>query len=223
MWDHHPGWELLIVMRGRHLVEFEQGRWQGGIGDALLIPPMTEHRSVGPPDRSLAMMVVQWTGWAPHRSWCGCVDRGGRLLLLSRWLLATQPERQAYRDHLFGALCEELVLLLEDGREPADPIEGIRQVLEQIPEAALDAGQLAAKVHLSIRQMNRRYQARYGCTPMQDLQRLRLEKACALLRGSQLSIQDIAETVGYASAAHLSRAIKQAMGQGPRALRKGWR
>jgi AraC-like DNA-binding protein len=78
---------------------------------------------------------------------------------------------------------------------------------------------LAAHVGWTPSRLARRFKAAYGLTPAAFQRRLRLEKALRLLQGTSLTLQQIAEEVGYAGAFHLSAALKQAYGSPPQALR----
>lgn len=56
-------------------------------------------------------------------------------------------------------------------------------------------------------------------TPMEVLNRLRLNHALFLLRHTHLPIAKIAEAAGYCSASHLNRRLKEATGSNPRSIR----
>lgn len=72
--------------------------------------------------------------------------------------------------------------------------------------------QLAKIAHLSERQFNRRFKALYEVTPSQFLFRLRMERACALLEESTLSISDIAMSCGFSDINYFSSSFKTLYG-----------
>lgn len=75
--------------------------------------------------------------------------------------------------------------------------------------------ELAGLCGLSRYQLLRRFEKTTGMTPKAWLIRLRLEHACSLLRGSNLSIADIAAQVGFYDQSHFNRAFRSAYGVAP--------
>ncbi len=65
-----------------------------------------------------------------------------------------------------------------------------------------------------------RFQAAYGETPLDFVQRVRLRHAATLLRTTALPIKVIAAAVGFASRSHFSRAVHAAYGIEPRGYRR---
>ena len=59
-----------------------------------------------------------------------------------------------------------------------------------------------------------------GVSPQQFLIGYRIEKACELLKLSNLSVGDVGRAVGYPNQLHFSRAFKNACGASPRAWRQ---
>ncbi|KID57239.1 AraC family transcriptional regulator [Pseudoalteromonas luteoviolacea] len=79
---------------------------------------------------------------------------------------------------------------------------------------------VAQQFDMSYRSFNRRFKVATGKTAIAYLQEVRLQQACELLASSNLSIQEIALTVGFNSQSQLSRAFKDHMNQTPSAYRK---
>jgi iron complex transport system substrate-binding protein len=75
--------------------------------------------------------------------------------------------------------------------------------------------QLARMIGVSDDWLILRFKERTGLTPYQYLQRLRLDKAAAMLTSTDLSLSVIAEAVGYASGSHLSNLLKRKTGRRP--------
>ena len=59
-----------------------------------------------------------------------------------------------------------------------------------------------------------------GVSPQQYLMNYRLEQSCRLLRTTGLSVQDIAQRVGYEEPLNYSRAFKRAKGISPTEYRQ---
>ena len=80
--------------------------------------------------------------------------------------------------------------------------------------------ELASALHLTTRTMARRFDAALGLTPLQFVQRLRIEQALHLLRATTHSFEKIAAQVGYADANALRRLLMREAGATPSELRR---
>ncbi|KUP25166.1 helix-turn-helix domain-containing protein [Paenibacillus sp. DMB5] len=78
---------------------------------------------------------------------------------------------------------------------------------------------IAAQSRISVRHLNRIFRAYYQTTPIAYIQRLRLELACTLLRGSRHSITEISYMCGFNDSNYLTRQFKKAYGMSPKAYR----
>ena len=74
---------------------------------------------------------------------------------------------------------------------------------------------LADDMGLSRRQLERRVEAVTGQSPAALVRRFRLERASQLLRARAGTVSEISYAVGFRSAAHFSRAFRQAFGESP--------
>jgi len=79
--------------------------------------------------------------------------------------------------------------------------------------------EIAKQFGMSQRSFTRRFKAATGVRATQYWQQLRIETAKELLSSSNLSIQEIADQVGYQDQGHLSRLFKQDLGLTPKAYR----
>lgn len=84
----------------------------------------------------------------------------------------------------------------------------------------LTIAMLADKLHLSVRQVNRLLRQEYHTTFKQKLLDNRVEKAKYLLRSSDMSVQRIAEEVGYTTADNFTRIFNKKTGLTPSEFRK---
>ena len=102
--------------------------------------------------------------------------------------------------------------------ERARSDERVRRVLltmEQHLGAPLAVSELARRVGLSPRQLERRFQAVLGVSPAGAYRELRLRYAAWLLDNTALSVTDVAVESGFADGAHFSRQFRQAYGRPP--------
>jgi transcriptional regulator GlxA family with amidase domain len=93
----------------------------------------------------------------------------------------------------------------------------VRSRLEQAH--TLDS--LARWCSLSPRTLARRTGKAVGLSPMQLVQRVRLERALHLLRTTHMPLEEVAAAVGLADPATLHRLVKRHTGRSPGALRTG--
>lgn len=105
---------------------------------------------------------------------------------------------------------------LADLRRLMPVLEILRTRLSEpifIPELAKAAG-------LSVAQFRRVFQRAIGCAPVEQLRRLRMERACELLRQTEQTVETIAGEVGYAEPAFFARSFKSLIGAPPGQYRR---
>ncbi|MCF6436191.1 helix-turn-helix domain-containing protein [Pseudoalteromonas sp. MMG022] len=105
-------------------------------------------------------------------------------------------------------------------KHPDEQIAAIQFWLKHNYSNELSLTQVAKQFDLSQRTFNRRFKAATGQTAADYLQSLRLEGAKELLANSNLSIQDIALSVGFNSQGLLTRIFKARLNQTPSEYRK---
>jgi AraC-like DNA-binding protein len=106
--------------------------------------------------------------------------------------------------------------------EPVGSIGGVRRevtdalaLMDADPGRAPDLAGLAAAVHLSPKHFARLFKDVVGVPPMAYRQALRVSRARALLAAGDQPVAAVAAELGFADAAHLSRAFRQAYGSTP--------
>ncbi|MBD1584370.1 GlxA family transcriptional regulator [Pseudoalteromonas sp. S16_S37] len=105
-------------------------------------------------------------------------------------------------------------------KHPDEQIAAIQFWLKNNYSNELSLANVAEQFDLSYRTFNRRFKEATGQTASDYLQSLRVESAKELLASSNLSIQDIAISVGFNSQGLLTRAFKLKLDQTPREYRK---
>jgi len=89
------------------------------------------------------------------------------------------------------------------------------QAMENHMDDPLTLIQISGIVGVSVRQINRLFRQHMGVSTQDFYTKLRLDKAQSLLRGSLLSIADVAQATGFANGAHFSRQFRRAFGETP--------
>lgn len=85
---------------------------------------------------------------------------------------------------------------------------------------ALSLDQIAAHSGISVRHLNRIFRSYYQTTPISYLHRLRLERACSLLKHSNFSITQISHESGFSDSNYFTRQFTKTYGMSPKAYRK---
>ncbi len=100
----------------------------------------------------------------------------------------------------------------------ADVVDAVRYIRENAREGIV-VEDVLAKIPLSRRTLERRFQAALGITPKEEIQRVRVEQAKHLLSKSALSIQEIALATGFSHRSRLFEAFKAGTGMSPQEYR----
>ncbi|AJX35856.1 GlxA family transcriptional regulator [Burkholderia oklahomensis] len=108
------------------------------------------------------------------------------------------------------------------GLEPATHPKVKRAILlmEQHVGRALPLDELACKLDLSTRQLERLFKAETGKSPQAFAKQVRLRTAAWLLTSSDRTVADIATSCGFADASHLGREFRKQFGVPPAAYRE---
>ncbi len=119
--------------------------------------------------------------------------------------------RQHMREH-----CSESLLLgrLADSRL----LRAVADVVAH-PERGYTVASLATAAGMSRSAFATRFAGRYGQTPMQFVQYVRMQSAARLLRTSEMSVKCLAAAVGYSSRSQFTRAFKGVHGVDPTRFR----
>lgn len=93
------------------------------------------------------------------------------------------------------------------------------RVMDDAPSPGL--GELAALCGMSVRHLSRAFRAETGMTVAHYVAHARIERAVAMLAGSDRPIGDIARAAGFGSAGSFSHAFRRATGMRPIDVRAG--
>jgi len=108
-----------------------------------------------------------------------------------------------------------------DALAAADPrLAGAIELLHARTDDPPTLGELAAACHLSARHFSRRFGDLIGCSPHDYLTARRFAAARRLLLDDQLRVMDVADSLGFSSAATFSRWFAQHAGVSPQRFRE---
>lgn len=108
------------------------------------------------------------------------------------------------------------------GRETAVPeayLEARRYIQANYTQR-LSLAQLARRAHVSVPRFATRFRKFFGVPPIEYLLRLRIERACFLLRDVNLNVGQVAQEIGCENIHYFSRLFRQRLGMPPTAFRK---
>ncbi len=122
--------------------------------------------------------------------------------------------------------------------KPGSVVERASTVLFNIPDPQLvkalrfitenaanriSVDQIARAAGLSRRVLEKRFRTHLNCSPYEEVRRAKIEIAKNALRETNLTIEQIAETVGMVSGNYLSQTFKKMVGQTPGSYRRNFR
>lgn len=112
---------------------------------------------------------------------------------------------------------------IREAEKTLHPFERLQPVIEYINrhiDAVVEVRELAAISGLSESQFRRKFKQVFRLSPVQFLLKLRILKACSLLRSTALTIGEVSDQCGFESQNYFARYFRQQMGSTPRDYRK---
>jgi AraC-like DNA-binding protein len=101
-----------------------------------------------------------------------------------------------------------------------DEFQALRRHLEEHCDEDIRLPAIARRARLSRWHLCRAYRRWFGVAPMEDLQRIRMQRAGLLARDPALAVGEIARRSGYSDAFHFSKQFKKHYGSSPSAFRR---
>jgi len=176
-------------------------------------------------------------------------DLINRLLLKINRLKTTEnPANQIYRDtdgrikkifesmyneyskkeigclEILKCLLKELIIFIIRQSESVSRIspftEAIIQIIDERYSEHLTLGKICEEAHYSLPYTSGKFKAETGMTFTEYLQKKRIAESCRLLTESEMSVIDIADSVGYANIKFFNKVFKETTRTTPREYRK---
>lgn len=142
---------------------------------------------------------------------------------LALWLIRNNsPELAALvaKYLVFDVRLSQSAYAISDHLAHSDPlVERFDRWVREHLETAISLDVVADALATSKRTLTRRLDAVLGKTPVEYIQDLRVERAVHLLKTSKLTVERIAEQVGYADGHTLRTLLRRRIGKGVRELR----
>lgn len=237
---------LALITGGRGLIEVGDRSGPVQPGDLFQFAPGTHLRLTSSREQLLRYQsihfdygLLRWDGangvWQPDSQaalpFPALMSLGERPALQDefRQLLAAWSAKtigyEWYTRARFVSILDYLARALHASDEQdATPSHAIRTTIEYIKRhlhEPIDRDVLAQHVSLSPSYFSTLFKQHTGYSPTQYIHKLRLDRAKQLLQTTQLSIQRIAEEVGFANAYYFTRVFTRETGLSPRSYRRG--
>jgi len=101
-------------------------------------------------------------------------------------------------------------------------IEKVIYFMHHHKDHPLNLAQLADQAALSIPHFSRLFKLKTGSSPIDFFNRLRIQQACQQLITTELSVKEVAFSLGYSDPYYFSRSFKKVMGLSPARYRQGF-
>lgn len=232
-WDwvstHRDYLNLWVCFEGTGTLTVETQPYEVSPGFAILLLPEETVSGKKPAHLPLVNMGLhfQWLDPVLDAEWQAMSDRVVQLRNVP-----LMRETAAYLERLVfhqEAVVEDQALraarlmldlfLVDRSTGRADPVEvRLQECVSEIrahPQREWSIQNLAASVGLSVSQFGRRFRALFGCSPVEYILQIRMDRARLLLRESLLSVGEISEELGYKDVGYFSRQFKQRTGISP--------
>jgi AraC family transcriptional regulator of arabinose operon len=241
-WRCEPGWSwharplpdhlLWCVLEGVGHVSLGGRRTQLGPGTGVVFEPGDEPVAGHDPRQRLLIFGMHFELGDDHTPRKDRIP--GRVCRLRDTALVTALARRCENSYGRGdplgtrqsQLCLELLLGLVwgDSIHPAPrrvdgALDEITHHIRADPSRRWTVAELAGLTALSRAQFTRRFTAHAGMSPLRYLIRARIDRAHQLLTETNMSISQVAATLGYTDVAYFSRQYERYRGCPPRAAR----
>lgn len=217
----HPVHELIVILGGRMLLETAAATVRAGPGDLLFYRAGQAHRETSDAREPVNTFFIAFKADDPALAGFTLLmrDPDARVRQMVAWLV---------RDHqagtASGALRPLLQALLAEVRRlsgsPPDPwLVELRRHMQLNLGRTVYLEDLARKSRMSKFAFVRKFKRLGGCTPMRELQLMRLNQARAMLLASGLPVKAIAPAVGLNDEYQLAKLFRRHFRLSPRELR----
>ena len=218
----HDWHQLVLPLQGSIHIELEGYRGLVGVGECVVIRSGQRH-DFGANEAARFVVADLDELPAPLADTPHCLFsinpplRSFLLFVEQQLEYRVDPQVEASMVQLFGQLLSQQHMAPPQDRL----ISAIQHWITEQLHTSLGINELARQAGLGTTQFKKRFREQLGISPMQYITRERMEKARALLSHTDLSVQQIAEQIGYADVSAFSRRFSQHFGLPPRVFAQG--
>lgn len=228
--------EMLYILDGEGQIVIGSSRRQISSDEFVIIPPHLMHTEISSSQRPLEYIclgVANMSAVSDLDDFDPIVDLGTSretVLSLIRGIYREMQRRLPEYEIMARSLFYNLMVLLvrnrvidvggEDERTMRSNIADVKNYMDEHYAEDIRLDQLAAIAALSKFHLIREFKAEVGSSPMDYLLGRRITESKNLLAGTELSVSDIAEAVGFSSGSYFSQRFKLTVGMTPLAFRQ---
>lgn len=225
----HPGFELILITAGHCELQVQGKPWESGtVGNLFLMPGYIPHRQRSRKACRTTYIVFQAAQSLPY-------DEIPKLSLpsgdpLTRWVediftlgKTGEPHVAAVESGLLLACINHVRGLIEHGRHMASLHPALEHALLFLSKHFTEPVRppvLARHAGVSVSHLNLLFRTQLGRSPMQYVERLRIERACQLLRAPYARVGEVGDACGYTDLNYFARVFKRRMGLPPARWRR---
>lgn len=154
-------------------------------------------------------------------------DEDGRVRQLMEGMLEEyQRKETGYLEVVKNRLLEIMIVMMRRllaRQPPATKNKDVLEAIRYINLHYMDKGILSdycGQVHFNTQYFSRKFRSETGMTLVQYLQRVRIEKSCELLAGSDLRVTEVAQAVGYENTRYFQSVFCRMTKMTPREYRR---
>lgn len=224
-WHKHPFVEIIYFMEGGARIFSNRDDLTFSIYDIVIYPEHTPHKEKI--DLSNHQEIICLWIEFPNLSGLDRIRRLSDLKNRLRWLFV-EIHRQSltnytYKYKLLDNLLQVLMYYIKQQLDVSwniqDPVSRVIHFLHENLAKTIRIEKLARLANYSSSYLNRKFKERTGSTPINYLDRIRLEAAWKLLGREDMAINQIATLIGYKDPKYFSRRFKSQYGVPPNHFR----
>lgn len=228
-----PHYCMGLVFRGKGVFEFSGGRAEVSPGELIFVPVGSRYRSVwtGEPDAFYVSMHFFFAGRAPFPPdkvvpvQKLCLDdvpaAKEAFLYALQHFAGTIPEQMKTVGIFYDVMADILPRLSYVGGKKKDArIDVAVDYIETHYREKPDVRFLASLCHMSPSHFHACFKAREGVPPVEYRHRVCIRQGILLLLRGGRSMEEIAEELGFESAAYFRRVFRKVTGKSPREYKK---
>lgn len=157
-------------------------------------------------DALLQGCLIRYYRMTVRDSWSNRIfhDEDGRVEALLRGMLVEYQEKRFGCEEIFRCRLTEILILtlrnllpLREKELQSDVIAALLIFLEGNFKLQAPLQEFCNRYHYSLSYISRRFKQETGKTVREYIQKIRIEKSCEFLEGSNLRVSEIAQLVGY--------------------------
>jgi AraC-like DNA-binding protein/mannose-6-phosphate isomerase-like protein (cupin superfamily) len=223
----HPFFELIFFLEGRANIDAGAESVDVLGFDAVIYPPGLAHAEHL--DLSQRQEIIcLWADTGPTRTFGHAIklmDERGTLRTLFEMVYAEFTANRPYSSDLISNYLQGIFLLVrqhfsEPSREANTLVERSLGYIHEHYARDFDIDELARQIAVSPSYLFRMFKKKMGVTPMHYRNIVRIDKAKLLLADQALSVEAVADRVGFEDPKYFARVFRDLAGMSPSAFRK---